>query len=157
MANAFDGSTSNLDSTFVLETSEEVKQPKKEKESPKMLDSNNNSPKMFATISNLPITKKVMHCIVSFSLDHMTMDGCQKLISNLIKNSRSKVKWAPQKSQLKRLWLLMKLKLTDSQKNGKCKVWKPVIDRSIITEHSKEIVKLTLKIPILQVKALQTP
>ena len=56
MANAFDGSSSNLDSTFVLETSEEVKQPKKENESPKMLDSNNNSsPKVFATKSNLPV------------------------------------------------------------------------------------------------------
>ena len=55
MANASDGSTSSLDSTFVLETSEEVKQPKKENESPKMLDSNNNSPKVFATKSNLPV------------------------------------------------------------------------------------------------------
>ena len=59
MANTFDVSTSNLDSTFVLETNEEVKQPKKEKESPKMLDSidsnNNNSPKVLATKSNLPV------------------------------------------------------------------------------------------------------
>ena len=55
MANAFDGSTSKLDSTFVLETSEEGKQPKKENESPKMLDSNNNSPKVFVTKSNLPV------------------------------------------------------------------------------------------------------
>ena len=55
MANAFDGSTSNLDSTFVIEASEEVKQPKKENESPKMLDSNNNSPKVFAKKSNLPV------------------------------------------------------------------------------------------------------
>ena len=55
MENTFDVSTSNLDSTFVLETNEEVKQPKKEKESPKMLDSNNNSPKVLATKSNLPV------------------------------------------------------------------------------------------------------
>ena len=55
MANTFDLSTSNLDSTFLVETSEEVKQPKKENESPKMLDSNNNSPKVLATKSNLPV------------------------------------------------------------------------------------------------------
>ena len=55
MANAFDGSTSNFDSTFVVETSEEVKEPKKENESPKMLDANNNSPKVFVTKSNLPV------------------------------------------------------------------------------------------------------
>ena len=54
MANAFDGSTSNFDSTFVVETSEEVKEPKKENESPKMLDANNNSSKVFATKSNMP-------------------------------------------------------------------------------------------------------
>ena len=55
MENKFDVSTSNLDSTFLVETSEEVKQPKKENESPKMLDSNNNSPKVLATKSNLPV------------------------------------------------------------------------------------------------------
>ena len=55
MANTFDVSTSNLDSTFLVETSEEVKQPKKENESPKMLDSNNNPPKVLATKSNLPV------------------------------------------------------------------------------------------------------
>ena len=55
MANKFDVSTSNLDSTFLVETSEEVKQPKKEIDSPKMLDSNNNSSKVLATKSNLPV------------------------------------------------------------------------------------------------------
>jgi hypothetical protein len=43
----------DLDRTFSVETSEEVKQPKKENESPKMLDSNNNSPNVLST--NLPV------------------------------------------------------------------------------------------------------
>ena len=79
MANAFDGSSSNLDSTFVLETSEEVKQPKKENESPKMLDANNNSPKVFATKSNLPVpTMRVLRSTTKKNISHQEYLGLKE-------------------------------------------------------------------------------
>ena len=94
MANTFDVSPSNLDSTFVLETSEEVKQPKKENESPKMLDSNNNPPKVLATKSNLPVpTMRVLRSTPKKNIFPPGTRGSQDSQAKLESNPNGGTHW----------------------------------------------------------------
>ena len=85
--NKFEFSLSNLDSTFTVETSDEVKQPKKEIESPKMLDSNNNSPIVLPTKSNLPVpTSRVLRSTPKKNISNLPVPTTRVLRSTPKKN-----------------------------------------------------------------------